>query len=316
MNIPIEETSRLLEHPDTTNIPFTKEGDTQSELKHNAVAKNGDYGDKKIQIFVVIEDLRAAYYILFFLLLGIGYILTKIFVDIDNEEHIIHVYGSANVALSLQRCFYFDFPPTTYVPPVIWILPMVCLGLYSAMSGFHVWRAKEGEKVSFCSMALLMCCFVYVTFSVILSSISLLVQPNPENPITMIVHSMTYTNLKLALCILQIAVTWFGAKVAWVGLALPGWFIKASVAHAILYALVTAVANTMLCNALGDIGHANLEGHGSLWNVNQPISKVLANLFGSFGGALLGTIIPLIQSIWLASFRKQTHPHSLIFYHY
>ena len=90
------------------------------------------------------------------------------------------------------------------------------------------------------------------------------VSPDRSNPETMIVHTLPYAILKIALCVLHISVVWFGAKVSWVGLELPKYFIAASWLHVILETIVMVVSNVMIINSLGDMGKENLEGKG-LW---------------------------------------------------
>ena len=120
----------------------------------------------------------------------------------------------------------------------------------------------------------------------------------------MIVHSIPYTNLKIAFFAIQIAVTWFGAKVAWVGHNLPGWFVKASVVHTALIGVSNVLAIAVMANALGDMGE-NFEGKGLWWDVRNPVARNLSNILVNYCGMALGVIIPLIQSLWLAILKVQ-----------
>ena len=110
--------------------------------------------EKEIKVGVVLEDFRVGFFTSFLLMLLIGYILTKCFVEEDHQAIILDVFGSTSV------CAYFDFPPSTYVIPFLWIFPLLFAILYDLMSIFRAWIAKEEGKISYYAMVTLMCTHV------------------------------------------------------------------------------------------------------------------------------------------------------------
>ena len=59
---------------------------------------------KELNIGVVVEDFRAGFYYSFIFMLGVGFILTKCFTDVDHTAIIKDVFGASNV------CTYLYFP--------------------------------------------------------------------------------------------------------------------------------------------------------------------------------------------------------------
>ena len=261
--------------------------------------------EKEIKINVVVEDFRVGFFATFLFMIVVGYILTKCFVDEDHQAIMVDIFGSTSI------CTYFDFPPSTYVIPLLYVFPMICEILYDLMSIFRVWIAKEECKISHCAMVTLICSHIYVILSMIWLTAVFAVPPDRAHPETAIVHTLPYANLKIALCVLQISVVWFGTKVAWVGLELPRWFIPASWLHAILQTIVMLVSNVMIINSLGDLGKENLEGRGLWWNVQEPGAKSLMNALANIGSFILAFIIPFIANLYLSFMGFKTH--SLIF---
>lgn len=182
------------------------------------VVKVGD--EKEIKVGVVLEDFRVSFFTSFLITLLVGFLLTRFFVEEDAKVIIVDVFGSSNV------CTYFNFPPSTYVSPFLWIFPMLFGILYSLMSIFRIWIAKEEGKISCCAMVTLNCVHVYVMLSMMWFSTIFAVAPDRSHPETMIVHTLPYANLKTAVCVLQLAVVWFGARVSWVGFELPRYLYQ------------------------------------------------------------------------------------------
>ena len=107
--------------------------------------------------------------------------------------------------------------------------------------------------------------FFLFLFSLIYMNAIYAVRPDRDEPVTMIIHTAPYINLKIAFCVLQMAVVYFGLKVAWVGLKFSRWFRVGSIVHIPLLILVTIAAFVWILNALGDMGEkggSGLQGGG------------------------------------------------------
>jgi len=266
--------------------------------------------EKEIRISVVVENFRAMFFWCLLLVLGTGMVLTKVFVETDHTAIIMDVFGGTNL------CTYLDFPPATYILPFLWLFPMMYGITYCTVSMFRIGIAFEEQKITGVAKVLLCITHIYCILSLMAFTICFAVSPDRQDPTTMIVHTIPYINLKNALAVLQIAVVWFGQRVAWNkegGIKelwpswWPGWFpawktlfITISWCHAAILLLVQTISNIMIINGLGDMGAQNLDGQGVWWDVRGPNYKVVWDIFTNVGSGVLGILFPLIQAQYLA----------------
>jgi len=109
-------------------------------------------------------------------------------------------------------------------------------------------------KLGRCASVLLIIIHVYVMLSAIYFGGIFTVQPDTDDPVTMIVHTLPYLNLKWGICMLQVAVVYFGIGVSWVGLDFPRWFYAGSIIHIYVHFVVNFFYTFRILNALGDMG--------------------------------------------------------------
>ena len=88
-----------------------------------------EYG---VKMTTVVENFRALFYLGFVSVLLIGYIITANFVTVDHTAIIQDVYGFPSL------CSYVDFPPATYVAPIVYIFPMFSMIVYNVISIFRI----------------------------------------------------------------------------------------------------------------------------------------------------------------------------------
>jgi hypothetical protein len=261
-----------------------------------------DSGEKGIKILVVVESFRVLFYWSFLALFGIGIFLTKAFVTHDHTAIISDVFGVSNI------CTYLDFPPATYLLPFLYLFPMAFGITYSVVSMFRIWIAYEEERITVLEKKLLWTVHVYFILTLMWFEMIFAVNPDRDEPTTMIIHSLPYLNLKIAWCVLQIGVVHFGARVAWKDVTCGGtWFVTVSWIHVALQCIAMVISNTIILNALLDMGPGQLKGKGIWWSVHDPYCLMIANIFGNIGGLVLCIIIPLVQSHILACQGLQTH---------
>jgi len=257
-------------------------------------------GEYSLNLVIVVEDFRAGFYILFLVCFIFGLILTRAFVEGDPDTILLQVYGTSNV------CSLFDHPPSTYVLPALWVFPMLSLIMYSIAAVFRIYIAYLEMKLSRREFLSLIIVYVYCAISIIFFSMIFAVQPDPEEPVTMVIHTVPYINLKLMLAVLQGAIVYFGMKVSWVGMNFPSWFLTGSLVHVIALFIVNVLACLWLINALGDTGES-LEGNGLFWSVRSEWSKVSSSWIGSYFGFPLGIIVPLVQAIYISKRGVASH---------
>ena len=116
----------------------------------------------------------------------------------------------------------------------------------------------------------------------------------------MIVHSLPFTNVHVALWMLSLVVTWFGLSVAFVGMKLPAWFTMMTHVIWICQTILNPIKIAHQVNGLGDIGK------GLWWDIHDEniiaAMQVIDNLW-----LLANMILPMIQSGYLTMQGRKTH---------
>ena len=296
------ETTPLVEIRNTTQAESNRESNEPIISRRLTIDNNN--GEHSLNMVLVVEDFRVAFYSVFIFIIIVGVILTKAFTDIDHNNILVSVYGISNL------CAYFDWPPSTYVLPVLWCFSLICGIVYCVTAIFRVRVACLEKKLTKREEVLLILAYVYVALSFVYFTAIFAVRPERENPTTMIVHSIPYLNFKITFCVLQVAVV-FGLKVAWVDLKFPRWFRLASIIHIPFLIVVTLAAAIWIFNALGDMGEKNLDGKGLMWSVRGEASKMFGQVVVNILGMILGFILPLFQAIYIC--RHGTNTHAIVF---
>ena len=224
---------------------------------------NSTCGSKEIKLSVVVGFLRFISYTWFCLIVFVGMALTYGITAKDNKTFyklIESVFGSVNI------CAYFDFPPSTYILPTMYAIQIILVYQYALASIIRAWIAKLDNKISSLGFLLYSASFFYCCFSAAFFSTIFAVQPNTDDPNTIIVHTVPFTNFIISLTLLQIAVTWFGRNVSWKGLRHRSELTKRwwnSFHYVCLIGLfITSVFKIVhQINALGDLWTLNIETH-------------------------------------------------------
>jgi len=251
-------------------------------------------GERTLNMGIIIEDLRAGVYIAFAALSIIGVILTEVFHEYDEKtDYIKKVFGASNL------CSNFDFPPATYVLPVLWVFVIFLGVMYSNACILRIYISYLEEKLSGFASVLLSVAHVYLILSVIYFTMIFAVQPDPDNPVSMVVHSVPYLNLKWGICILQIAVVYFGFNVAWVRLNLPCWFYTGSIIHVVIYFIANIGDTLLILNCIGDMG-VRMEGKGLWWSVKNKTHGKAFDVIVNYIGAFLGIVVPFMQAVYIS----------------
>ena len=123
-------------------------------------------------------------------------------------------------------CIFFDFPPSTYVLPIMFAIQVVLVHHYSILTIFRAWIAKEENKISGVCFILYSLIFIYLFLSATLFSNVFAVQPVLNNPSAILAHAIPFTNLIISFTLFQIAVSWLGVNVFWNELNPPKCFLQ------------------------------------------------------------------------------------------
>ena len=141
----------------------------------------------------------------------------------------------------------------------------------------------------------------YVGLSVIIFTTIFAVQPEKGDAVSIRAHTIPYTNLTVALAVLAVLVTWFGEKVAWVGLDLFPFL--AQINYVMVFFQLTTVPVKMIhhINCLSDLEN------GLWWNpADSPKITMFIQIFDYI---FLATVVawPTLQSAYLSYKREKTH---------
>lgn len=264
-----------------------------------AVRAVEDSLERAIEVSVVIEEIRVALYASFIGIIVIGIILTRSFASVDYDDNFLtRVFGNTNV------CIYFDFPPSTYVLPALYNVCVFFSVLYGLASALRAWISSEEGKISRRALRLLVAAYMYFILSAMYFTTIFAVEPNPEVPHTMVIHSLPFVNLEVALGVLQTAITYFGTRVAWIDIGLPRRYGTLAWVHLGLQLIASVGKIVFQINALGDMDEGR--GRGLWWSVADPTATSLAVVM-DYSWLLLTLVVPLAQSIHLACKGMRTH---------
>jgi len=292
------------EATESTTLVIKRTGDIETETSSPTSRRfhfDNDDGEHTLNMVVVIEDFRVAFYLTSLALTGIGMLLTKAFTKEDYGAIIEDVYGFSNT------CIYFDFAPATYILPILWVFAVIFGFLYTMAAILRIHIAYLERKLTRCAFVLLIIAYVYVAFSIILFSIAFAVQPEREKHETMVVHTFSYLNWKLMYAILQVAVVYFGINVSWKNLSIPRWFNTASIVHAVALVITALISFLMILNALADMGEAGMVGRGKWWSVRSKANIVMGNLFVNYVSLVVGIVFPLVHAMFLCRYGVESH---------
>lgn len=276
--------------------------------------------ERRIEIKVVVEDMRFFFYLMLLLILFVGYVLTKVFtpsyIRCKNYSKILtDVFGSLSI------CVYFDFPPATYVLPTLYTFQVILAYLYCFASIFRAWIAKEEKKISGLSFKVYCAAFIYAVTSASFFSTIFAVKPNLKHPKSIVVHTIPFTAVTIALCVVQVAVTWFGNKVAWVELKHPKW-LRITSWLCLICMIVSTIGKVIShINALSEPGECHAKnwkdivcgeteiktyvcGKGWFANVHEQ-SYISINKVNEISWNVFAVLFPLLQSgyFWFQRFR-------------
>ena len=256
-----------------------------------------DDGECSFNLFVVVEKLRLVAYCLFGLVLLVAFILTKAFVNVPEDNFLGRVFGTTN------SCIILDFPPVTYVAPALWVGgPMLAFLAYCAASAVRARIAQAEKKISARALRSLNSAYGFTAFCLVCFTTCFATSPDEDKPVTMVIHTLSFTALMVALAALQTAVWWFGAHVGWKEAKLPGWYEPAAFAHVVLQWIFTVAKAFIHVNGLADMNGS--AGRGKWFRVRNAVAmaKVLDICW-----MVLAVVIPTIQSAHLTHIGLGTH---------
>ena len=259
--------------------------------------------EKEIKLFVVVEFLRLLLYAWFLLIVVVGTTLTRLCVEEDYKKTVTSIFGALNI------CAMFDFPPSTYVLPSMYAVLLIFVYHYSVASIVRAWIAKEEGKMSGAAFILYSCTFIYFSLSAAIFSTIFAVQPNPNEPKTILIHTLPFTNLIIALTSLQIAVTWFGISISWMHLNTPTYLRFGSIV-CVGGLVVTSIFKVLQqINSLGDLGVGNqgvATGKGMWYNVSDDTLGVVHQVVDA-SWMMFAFVGPMFQSLYITCKKFDTH---------
>ena len=281
---------------------------TFDNAKWFKVLKKGD--EREIVLFIVVELFRFIFYLWFVVFFIVGLTLTHgltpYLEENKHKEAVSQVFGKINDS------GLFGIPPWTYVLPTFYTIQAVLIFLYSILSVFRAWIAKLENKITCTGFILYACAFLYFCISAAILSTIFAVKPDLEEPETIFLHTLPFTNIIIALTVLQIAVTWFGRNVSWKELKhhlklsriCLRWGSEASMVGIIVVSTLKVLHHI---NALGDLQfNKNKKEHGMWFNVHTESYKLGLEVVDKLW-LIMALLCPMIQSLYLTMKGIDTH---------
>ena len=266
-----------------------------------------DGTEKKIKLFVVVELFRFLSYAWTTIILAVGGVLTVLYSGVDYTAVMKSIAGSMNV------CVYIDFPPATYVLPAMYSLCPILVFLYTIASIFRAWISKEEKKMSQCSFILYVSAFAYYFQSALIASTSFAVQPNPKIPVTIMIHTLPFTNLIVGLTLMQYATTWFICQVSYFEEKKPKYMPLGNYVCSMFLTFATIFKVVYHINMMDGL-ELNIQdevvSNGWIWNVNDETIGVVGQFMDVIWN-ICALVLPMIESGYLAW--KRLDSHGLIF---
>lgn len=233
-------------------------------------------------IYFMVEKLRLAGYAGFWVIVITGIAITRLYSGIDLENTLLmEVFGYNNI------CVYFDYPPATYILPLLWGVTLVCLLGYLVAHWLQMKAEMQEGLISrrlyrFLSALKLFEGFTMVSFSTIFA-----VQPEAWNH-TLYIHTAPFFLLQIGLVSLAMSNTIHGIKSGyWEQLGLPSWFAPGAKLYVVLFALVVCFKIPAATNAM----------MGSPWWEQTTTFMSIARLF-DISFLICAAVIPMLKALY------------------
>eukprot|EP01084_Bolivina_argentea_P164335 285703_1 len=148
------------------------------------------HDDPSTCLIIIPEAFRIWYYVFLLIIIGIGYVLTTIYVDLDPVDNpIYNLYGVNNL------CNYLDYAPFTYFAATLWSIDVLFILLYHFCDFFRVYDHYIDHKlISKQFFVIYASLTIFESFAAIWSIQTMATQPE-EN---ILVHSIPYFVIMLA----------------------------------------------------------------------------------------------------------------------
>lgn len=256
------------------------------------------------------EYLRFLSYIGFTMVIVVGIVLTRAFGNVDMEATLLkRMYGYNNV------CVYFDFPPATFVLPLLWAAELLLFVAFLKASELR-YRADEaaGRITSRLRRSLSrmkgfeIVCTVF--FSLIFA-VKYETHSAREERGLMILHTIPFFFLQMALCSLAVSATVHGrASGYWTLCGMPALVQRLTTVYCAALVAICAykISYCMYCWTqfpVLDGATYQLNGTTKVVNASALAANELPSGLTAFSGVvdqlflLFALVLPFAKTTWL-----------------
>ncbi len=199
------------------------------------------------EISFVVEELRLAGYVGFWVIVLTGVVLTRAYAGIDFGDTVLtQVFGYNNI------CVYFDFAPATYVLPFLWAIVLGLLLVYQAAQWLQMRAELAQGALSPGLYRVLTRLKLFESAMMMAFSTIFAVQPEAWNH-TLLIHTLPFFMLQIGLVSLAVSNTVHGIKSGyWASLALPAWFVPGAKLYIVSLVVIVAVKIPLAVNAMAN----------------------------------------------------------------
>jgi hypothetical protein len=238
-------------------------------------------------VLFVVEVMRIIGYSMFWVVVIVGYLLTTQVAKIDLDDTLLtKVFGYNNI------CVFFDYPPATFVLPLVWGLCLVAMLGYVLTHHMQIRAECVMGHVSPNMYIVLTAFKTFEAFALIAFSTIFAVSPDGWNS-TLYIHTAPFFLLQIGLVSMGMSNTLHGVKSGyWRRLNMPEYFESAAVTYVVVFAIVVALKIPITINALGH----------DLWFHRTPAHIEFAHTIDR-AFLFLAAIVPMLKAVCLIALR-------------
>jgi len=234
------------------------------------------------------EMLRMYGFFGFMMIVATGIFLTKMFSGLDLDNTLLtKVFGYNNI------CVYFDFPPSTYVLPIMWA-PVMCIFLLYVLScSLHYTEQKISGEISEGFFQVLRAMKIFEAITLVAFSAIFAISPEGWDH-TIWIHTIPFWGLQLGMVSMAVSNAMHGVYSGyWKKIELPDSVVTFSKIYIGVFILVVCFKVPAASNAML---------HQRFW-VQTPTFKIVATVFDKLF-LVCAVLVPLSKAIYLRTYKS------------
>jgi len=234
------------------------------------------------------ELLRLYGFMGFWLIVATGIFLTKMFSGIDLENSLLtQIFGYNNI------CVYFDFPPSTYVLPIMWAPVMCNFLLYVIAQLCFFTEQRDNGEISKEFYGILRNMKIFEAITLICFSAIFAISPEGWDH-TVWIHTIPFWGLQLGMVSMAVSNTWHGIK--------SGYWTKLGLSESAFTGAKIYIAIFILVVCFKVPAASNAMLHQRFWK-QTPTFKIVATVMDKMF-LVCAAVVPVGKAAYLRCYKK------------